>query len=176
MVGLAIAVIACVSDKSSMSNHEHWSKLTDANGQLYDPRPALKAAEGGHAEAAYAELWDRLHHQGDLGTAAYAAVPELAGQIGRASIPDWRAYALIATVEEQRHRAGNPAVPQWLDDSYRTAIGGLIEPALGHLRTAEGDEEVRSILAVLAHAKGQRSIGAIALWAEDERLEALGDS
>jgi hypothetical protein len=102
-------------------------------------------------------------------------VPELVGQIGQTSNADWRAYALIATIEEQRHRSGSPALPEWLERPYRTALFELLEPALAHLKTAERDETVRSILAAIAHAKGQRTIGAIALWTEDERQEALGE-
>lgn len=90
--------------------------------------------------------------------------------------PDWRAYSLIATIDERRNALGNPPVPDWLQSSYATAMRELIQPALAHLRRAEDDLEVRSLLAVLAHAKGQRTIGSIALWTEDERLAALGEA
>jgi len=60
-----------------MDNTDDWSLLRDAYGDTYDPRPALAAIKSGNAAEGYDELWQRVHHQGDLGTAAYAIVPEL---------------------------------------------------------------------------------------------------
>lgn len=157
-----------------MTNAEQWSELTDASGQPYDPRPALAAVAAGDAGAGYDELWERLHHQGDLGTAAYAAVPELVRCVEGAPEPDCRAYALIATVEEERLSGSKPAIPLWLAEQYSAALERVVDPALRHLQIATEDETVRSILAVVAHARGQHTIGAIALWTEDERREALG--
>lgn len=158
-----------------MNATEDWSALTDANGDLYDPRPALNAIESGRGASGYKELWERVHHQGDLGSAAYAVVPPLTGLIRQASVPDWRAYALIATIEERLPAKGNPPLPEWLSGSYHSALQGVVQPALAHLQAAVGDLEVRSILAVLALAKGQRTLAAIAMWTEDERQEVLGE-
>jgi hypothetical protein len=102
-------------------------------------------------------------------------VPELVRFLTKRAEPEWRAYALIATIEERRGADGNPPVPDWLASSYEAAMRDVIAPALAHLRDAQDDADVRSLLAVLAHAKGQASIGAIALWEEDERREALGE-
>lgn len=158
-----------------MDETGNWSRLTDANGDAYHPRPALAAIASGSADEGYDELWQRAHHQGDLGTAAYAVVPELVRLMSDAPEPDWRAYALIATIEERRNRDRNPPVPEWLASAYETAMRQVVQSALTHLRGTEEDTEVRSLLAVLAHAKRQPTIGAIALWTEDERREALGE-
>ena len=158
-----------------MHELDDWSQLTDADGEPYDARPALTAIIRGETESGFAELWDRVHHQGDLGTAAYAVVAELVGMIASAPKPDWQAYAFIATVEERRHADNNPAVPKWLNDRYQRAWQDVLGPAFEHLRAAQDDLEVRSILATLAQAKGQRTIGSIALWTEGERQEALGE-
>lgn len=158
-----------------MDDNGNWSRLTDASGDTYDPRPALNAIASGSADEGYNELWQRTQHQGDLGTAAYAIVPELVRLMGDAPEPDWRAYALIATIEERRSGEGNPPVPEWLVSSYEMAMRKIVPSALAHLRGAEEDTEVRSLLAVLAHAKRQPTIGAIALWTEDERREVLDE-
>jgi hypothetical protein len=150
-----------------------WTDLTDASGGAYDPRPALEAIRNGDADAGFAELWERLHHQNDLGTAAYAAAAELLDLVRQAASPDWRAYAIVATVEEQRRKQGNPFIPDWLEARYRAALHQALDVALEHLRHTDQDEAVRSIIAVIAHAKGQHTLGAIALWTEDERQEAL---
>jgi len=158
-----------------MNETGDWPRLTDAYGDTYDPRPALDAIGSGNAGQAYDELWQRAHHQGDLGTAAYAIVPELARLMAEATKPDWRAYALIATIEERRRADGNPPIPDWLVRPYEAAMREVVSPALAHLGGADGDPEVRSLLAVIAHAKVQPTIGSIALWTEDERAEALGE-
>lgn len=158
-----------------MNDTGDWSQLTDASGDSYDPREALKAIASGDADNGYEELWHRVHHQGDLGTAAYAVVPDLVRLMSDRARPDWRAYALIATIEERRKADRNPSIPDRLEGPYVTAMREVVEPALSHLRGVDNDADVRSLLAVLAHAKGQRTIGAIALWTEDERQEVLGE-
>ncbi len=158
-----------------MNEAADWTHLTDANGEHYDPRPALKAVANGNASEGYDELWRRLHHQGDLGTAAYAVVPELVRLVRRSPLPDWRAYSLIATIEERRQAGGSPAMPHWLSEPYAAALADVVQPATDHLRLTDADLEVRSLLAAIAQAKGQWTIGAISLWTEDERAEALGE-
>lgn len=158
-----------------MNETDDSSQLTDAYGEAYDPHPAIAAIQGGDVDQGYDELWQRVHHQGDLGTAAYAVVPELVRLMYDAAEPDWRAYALIATVEERRRAGANAPVPAELAHTYEASMRAAIQPALHHLRDASGDLEVRCLLATLAQAKGQPSIGAIALWTEDERREALGE-
>ena len=135
----------------------------------------MTAIASGRETEGYEQLWERVHHQGDLGTAAYAVVPELTRLMQQTSAPDWRAYALIATIEECRQAKGNPSLPEWLSGPYRSALQDIIQPACEHLQKADGDLEVRSLLAVLAHAKGQRTVGAMTLWTEDERQGALGE-
>lgn len=157
-----------------MSDTGDWSRLTDANGDPYDPRAALDSIASGGAEG-YDELWRRAHHQGDLGTAAYAIVPELVRLMRDAPKPDWRAYSLIAVIEERRRGERSPPIPEWLASSYETAMRQVIPCALAHLQCTDEDIEVRCLLAVLAHAKRQPTIAAIALWTEDERREVLGE-
>jgi hypothetical protein len=48
------------------------------------------------AAAAWQELWEELHHQGDVGDASYAAVPELVRIHRSESAVDWNPYALVA--------------------------------------------------------------------------------
>jgi hypothetical protein len=57
---------------------------------------------------------------------------------------------------------------------YRDAWKKVLPNALADLADVTDDPTVRSILAVIAYAKGQHSIAAITLCTEDERLEMLG--
>lgn len=145
-----------------------------AYGEPYDPRPIIAAWRRGES-AAGEELLAQLYHQGSVGTASYAAVHDIVRMIVEAAQPDWRAYGLIASVEEGRLSPSNPAVPSELLASYKNAWEIVLTKALDDLAVSTDDLAVRCTMAVIAHAKGQHSIAKIALWTEDERLEVLDE-
>ena len=45
-----------------------WKELTGGYKVPLDPRPLLAELEAGHGETAWPELWNELHHPGDVGT------------------------------------------------------------------------------------------------------------
>lgn len=47
-----------------------WGELEGGYRQRYDPRPAFAALADGHGD--WDELWQELHHQGDVGVASYS--------------------------------------------------------------------------------------------------------
>ena len=55
---------------------------------------------------------DNLHHQGNVGEASYAAVTALVDLYCSDHLPDWNLFALTATIEVERHRKGNPSLPE----------------------------------------------------------------
>lgn len=146
--------------------------LLDAYGRPFDPRPTIERWRAGDHEVAPQVLWQHLYHQGNVGSASFAAVPDLVNLISAWSQPDWNAYAMVASVEEAR-TIGAATVPATHAVEYARAWS-LVQPmALKHLKDAVGDELIRSLLAVIAHAKGQHTLAAIALCTEDERREML---
>ncbi|MEQ9662286.1 MAG: hypothetical protein RLN87_07045 [Parasphingopyxis sp.] len=149
------------------------SDLVDAYGEPFDPRPIVARMHESDQAETMELLWERLHHQGDVGSASYAAVPALVERLGSISTPDWNSYALIATIEEARVAQG-ASPPASLATNYFDAWRSVLPLALRDLADARQDELVRSLVAVIAHAKGQHSLGAIALCTEDEREEMLG--
>lgn len=154
---------------------ERWAGLQGGYRRPYDVRPALHRFAAGDS-AVWDELWEELHHQGDIGEASYAAVPEIVRAYAARSEPDWNVYALAATIEEARHAGNNPALPAWLADDYIRAWKDLETRALADLPAANDDELVSSILAVLALAKGKRTLARMAMLTEDEREEMLGET
>ena len=144
-----------------------------AYGQSYDPRPAIEAWRAGQAEDAAQELWDKLYHQGTINSASYAAVGAIVSMMQEKAQPDWNAYSLVASIEDGRLAEGNPPVPSELEQDYERAWTALLPMALRDLGEAQDDLVVRSVLAVVAHAKGQHTLAAIALCTEDERVEML---
>jgi hypothetical protein len=136
-----------------------WDELMGGYGVPYDPSDALRRLENG--EDVWDELWEELHHQGDVGEASYATIPHLV-RIGK-SLPcrDWNFYGLISTIEVERHRKSNPPLPNWLAQPYIEAMRGLLEVALSDLGSVEDRLTIRSILGAIALAKGDLKLGAL---------------
>ncbi|WP_426014657.1 hypothetical protein [Caulobacter sp. DWR2-3-1b2] len=152
---------------------ERWGELQSAFRRSYDVRPALRRLASRDA-AVWDEFWEELHHQGDVGEASYAAIPAIVRiYTEQAQQPDWNVYALAATIEEARHGNDNPAIPPWLAANYDLGWADLEARALAELPPASDDALVSSILAVLALAKGKRTLARMALLTEDERKEML---
>ena len=155
-----------------------WEGLQGGYRVFYDPCNALRSLENNkNVDEAWSELWNELHHQGDVGSASYAAVPELVRIHALRRIPDWNTYSIVAIGEEARRNRCNPEVPDWLRESYQAAWRQLIELGLNELRDAEEDILVSSIIGVVAFEKGLPALGRIsAFLSEDERREMLSKS
>jgi hypothetical protein len=63
---------------------------------------------------AWSELWQELFHQGDVGTASYAAVPHLLRVHVARDVPDWNTWVMVGAIELARDMRRNPALPDWL--------------------------------------------------------------
>lgn len=139
-----------------------WGALAGGYRFPYDPRPALRRlAADWRDEVAWAELWEDLHHQGDIGEASYAAVPALVDLARRVPERGWQFYALAATIETERHARRNPPLPGWLAPAYGRAWADLLSLALDELRSTADPLVVQSALAAVALAKGATGLGAM---------------
>src|SRR5262249_51956650 len=128
-----------------------WEGLQGGYRIPYDPRNALRSLENKtNVDQAWGELWNELHHQGDVGPASYAAVPELVRIHASRTIPDWNVYAIVAIIEQARYEDRNPEIPPWLSNSYQAAWRQLVDLGLKDLRQAEDTTLVSSIIAVVA--------------------------
>ena len=144
---------------------KRWQQLHGGYRTPFDASAPLLKLEAG--EAVWDELWEELHHQGDIGEASYAAVPHLV-RIARALAGrDWNVYALVATIEIERHRTGNPPLPNWLRADYDAAWNDIAALALSDLAASNDPLIVQSALSVVAVARGQLKLGAL-LWHLDE--------
>ena len=146
-----------------------WGKLTAGYRTPYDPSPALHQLEKG--QDVWDELWQELHHQGDVGEASYAAVPQLV-RIGTL-LPrrDWNLYGLVSTIEIERHRRSNPPMPAWLVKEYKQAMQDLVELAVTDLHCVTDRDTIRSILGVIALAKCSLRMGALISHSDDSEIE-----
>jgi hypothetical protein len=118
--------------------------------------------------------WEELHHQGDIGEASYAAVPQLVRLASTHRRRDWHFYGLLALIEFERHRPTNPPLPDWLELDYRRAWVDVLEIAVLDLRTevSRDSDTLREILAVVALAKGSLALGGMLAMLDDQEIAA----
>jgi hypothetical protein len=151
-----------------------WNDLLGGYRVPYDPRPALDRLRGGPSDAAWAELWNGLHHQGAVDSASYTAVPALVAIYQTKVAPDWNAHALIGTIELQRGADNNPDIPSWLATEYSAALRELTQRAYEDLKKTRDPLVARSALAVVAIAKNLRTYARLLLELdESEAAEVL---
>lgn len=121
----------------------------------YDPNPALEKLAFDRSSALY-ELWENLYHQGDVGSASYAAVPKLvkAGEL-----------SLVAAIEVARHEPHNPGVPSSLLQAYEQALAESLE------LMPSKEEQYQAYYVIHASMQGQRRLAkALNLLSVDEIL------
>jgi hypothetical protein len=152
---------------------KRWDDLTGGYKTRLDLRPLLvRLATGQETATVWRELWNELHHQGDVGGASYAAVPQLVSIHRERGVVDWNTYAIVAIIELARTERQNPAVPEWLKKDYFGAIQELALAGAAEILQTEEPEAVRSILSVIAIAKGLRTHGKFLVeYGEGELLE-----
>jgi hypothetical protein len=130
---------------------ERWNHLTGGYKTPFDPRPALRKLNSQHDTAtAWQELWEELHHQGDVGDASYATVPELVRIHRNGRAADWNLYGMVAIIELARTESQNPELPDWLREDYLCSIQELAQMGTKDILCADEPETKRAILGVIA--------------------------
>ena len=152
---------------------ERWSGLWGGYKTPFDPRPALTKLENHHEITnAWNELWDGLHHQGDVGEASYAAIPEIVRIHRKSQLADWNTYAITAIIELARTENRNPHVPEWLQNDYLRSIQELAATGSQQLIAADDPDTIRAILSVIAISKRLHSHARFIInYSADELLE-----
>ena len=149
-------------------NDPRWGTLVGGYKTPYDPSVTLRRLEAG--EDVWDELWQELHHQGDVGDASYAAVPHLARIAKSLRRRDWKFYGLVSTIEVERHRKSNPILPSWLVPEYKSAIAVLLELAMNDLRGETDRATILSIFGAIALAKGYVTLGAMINHSDESEI------
>lgn len=148
-----------------------WRDLQGGYRIPYDVSKALIQMEAG--KSVWDELWNELHHQGDVGVASYAAIPQLVRISESRGKSDWNLYALAATIEIERHRKINPPLPDWLSSSYRVAWENLVQLALSDLGGKPDELTLRSALSVVALGRGDLKLGSLLNFSESAEIAAF---
>ncbi|HXT72773.1 MAG TPA: hypothetical protein VN785_02875 [Candidatus Angelobacter sp.] len=153
---------------------KRWQNLEGGYRTRFDPRPLLSELETSkNANATWHELWEELHHQGDVGVASYAAVPHLVRIYRKHRVIDWNTYAIVAVVELARDNGKNPKVPKWLEDDYFEAIRDLAGVGAVQVLQTKNSEEIRAMLSILAISAGARTHAKFLINYSAEELLAM---
>ena len=152
---------------------KRWQSFEGGYRTRFDPRPLLlKLQANDDTKAAWHELWEELHHQGDVGEASYAAVPHLVRIYRERGLLDWNTYAIVVVIELARDSGKNPEVPKWLQEDYFQAIRELAAVGAVEVLRARDAEDIRATLSILAIAAGLRTHARFLLnYSDGELLE-----
>ncbi len=134
-------------------------ELISGYGTAYNPWPVLERL-GSDKQAALEELWENLYHQGDIGSASYAAVPKLVA-LGELS--------LVAAIEIARLSEHNPPIPKELESSYWDALHAALNS------NPSDEEQFQGYYAIHASLNGQQNLAkALHLLSVEEVLTEYG--
>ncbi|MDN5211915.1 hypothetical protein QQ020_07625 [Fulvivirgaceae bacterium BMA12] len=157
-----------------------WKGLEGGYRTLYDASIPLSQLENTDnpkiIDEVWTELWDNLHHQGDVGLASYLAVPQLA-RIGiKKNLFDWNLLGICITIEQQRHLGNNPELPAKFETYYQKGLDDLKELAIRNLDRELDVTALTIALSTIATCNGQIKLGKAIVEMEDEDLldEFLG--
>jgi len=151
-----------------------WRTLLGGYRTPYDASLPLRAlAAPSDPAPIWDELWEGLHHQGDVGEASYAAIPHLVEICRNRQLSDWNLFALVSTIEICRSQPHNPPIPVWLQQSYRQAWQDLFDFGLSAVRSSSDKLVIRSVLGTIALHKGLSQVGRLLIEADESELQEL---
>ena len=137
-------------------SRQHWSRLTDVDRQHLDPRPLVDSLEVPLTSTlAWSQLSRRLYHEGCVGDASYAAVPQLVRfAMTKESYP-WQISELIGHIEIARVTdRQSPLLPHWLKHDYMKALELLATHSLVAIARTKHFDQLRTMLCMIALWKG----------------------
>ena len=150
-----------------------WPSLHGGYKIPYNASTALKKLRDTNQakdyNAIFTELWDNLHHQGDVGLASYLALPHLVSICIAKNSLDWNYIGLCVLIENCRLKGDNPEIPKEYQDHYFQALTTFERYLLSNFKTITDRTATRLALALLATLNGLPELGrAIEILDEDE--------
>jgi hypothetical protein len=129
-----------------------WKTLFGGYKIVYDASAPLKKFEASDKidESIWDELWNELHHQGDVGEASYAVIPHLIRIYSEKHWIDSNLPSFVAVVEYCRLKGNNPDVPNWLEHDYYCALQDIAQYCLANRERNKGKDFTRSVLLLMS--------------------------
>ena len=159
---------------------KEWQDFDGCYRVPYDASITLKLLET--SQEPDSKIWDtlfeNLYHQGDVGIASYAAVPQLLRIYKTRAWIDFYLPSLASAIEEARTRENNPEVPDWLSNDYFRALEGIAVYCL-RKRIERSDPNFRKallmLIAVLLKARGTYELLDSVQIGDEEKVLELYD-
>jgi len=153
---------------------KRWKDLNGGYKAPYDASIPLAKLERSNTpeviNEVFKELWNELHHQGDVGVASYLAVPQLARIAIDKDLCDWNLLGICSTIEQQRHLGDNPDIPSEFLDYYYTGLANLKEFVIRKLTSKLDRTTFIVALSTIATCNGNYKLGKAILEMEDEEM------
>jgi hypothetical protein len=138
-----------------------WKEFEGGYRMIYNASIPLskleKANDPSDIKLILDELWEELHHQGDVGIASYMSVPHLVRIAKEKQLTDVHILGLITVIEIQRHK-NNPPLPKEYETAYLASIKELAGLALANINEEWDLETAAWLLSAVAASKGQPSL------------------
>lgn len=151
-----------------------WKEFDGGYHLPYDASVPLtrleRAASPEEINAIFSELWNELHHQGDVGLASYFSVPHILRIAIEKQIYNFNVFGLVSTIEIERHK-NNPPLPKEFEAEYLQSLRDGI-PALVKIGLDKSwDLTLAStVLSALAISKGHLLMADAISKMEDDEL------
>ncbi len=157
-------------------NNPIWKTLKGGYGSIYDASIVLRNLEETESpesiEEISNELWQELHHQGDVGLASYYSLPHIVKILQEKNLNNWKLTGLCSVIEQQRHTVDNPDLPEDLIDDYTTAISKLKALAIKSLNEVKDKTTLIVLLSTIATCSGHFKLGiAISEMENDDLID-----
>lgn len=144
-------------------DNKTWATLSGGYKIPYNASNPLKKLRdtNRHDEikAIFNELWDNLHHQGDVGSASYLAVTQLVPICITKKSLDWNFIGLCLLIEHCRLKEHNPEVPSEFQNVYFQSLADLERYLLLNFKSITDQTALRLTLALFATLSGQPGLG-----------------
>ena len=151
-----------------------WQQIDGGYRTAFDasvPLTLLEAAKDSETITdIWEQLWEELHHQGDVGLASYLALPQLVRIGTQKNLFDWNLLAICSTIEQQRHAGHNPQLPAEFQDYYLKGLSDLRAFAVSNLTKDLDKTTLIMALSAIATCGGQIKLGKAIMEMEDEDL------
>ena len=134
-------------------------------------RQLEKANSKKETDKIYEELWNELHHQGDVELASYLAIPQLINIARQKGLFDWNILALCATIEQQRHLGKNPPLPTEYLNYYENGLADLKNLIIRNLDSVNDEITLRAALSALAACNRQIKLSKAIIELSDDVLD-----
>lgn len=155
-------------------NDNKWKELPGGCRIPYDASVPLKKLEQATTAEEigiiFAELWNELHHQGDVDLASYYAVPHIIRIAKEKKLYNWNVFGLVGTIEIERH-SNNPPLPEEYESAYLDSFQNELPVLIKEILPDKWDAALTStVLAALAVSKGHIEMATAILKMDDEDL------